>query len=80
MKRFWTAALADPKYSQNTVAVASHKGTLIGIAMAGPVLTGAGELWQLHLLYAYAAFHGRRAVGSNGPNDSGSKRPLTGSP
>lgn len=57
-ERFWTAALTDPKYRQNTVAVASHEGTLIGIAMAGPALSDAGEPQQLYLLYTYSAFHG----------------------
>lgn len=54
---FWAAALTDPKYNQNTVAVASYEGTLIGIAMSGPALDEAGGQ-QLYLLYAYAAFHG----------------------
>lgn len=57
-ERFWDAALTDPRYEQNTVAVASHKGTLIGIAMSGPSLDNADEPQQLYLLYAYAAFHG----------------------
>jgi GNAT superfamily N-acetyltransferase len=57
-ERFWTAALTDPKYNQNTVAVACSEGTLIGIAMSGPSLGEAEEPQQLHLLYAYAAFHG----------------------
>lgn len=57
-ERFWAAALTDPKYSQNTVAVASCEGTLIGIAMSGPAPGDVGELQQLHLLYIYAAFHG----------------------
>jgi GNAT superfamily N-acetyltransferase len=57
-ERFWAAALTDPKYSQNTVAVASYEGTLIGIAMSGPSLEDEDDLRQLHLLYAYAAFHG----------------------
>ena len=57
-ERFWAAALTDPKYNQNTVAVASYEGTLIGIAMSGPSLDGADEPQQLYLLYAYAAFQG----------------------
>jgi GNAT superfamily N-acetyltransferase len=57
-EKFWHAALTDPKYSQNTTAVASHDGTLIGIAMSGPSLDGADEAQQLYVLYAYAAFHG----------------------
>ncbi|UZX05557.1 GNAT family N-acetyltransferase [Arthrobacter sp. CDRTa11] len=57
-EKFWTAALTDPRYSQNSVAVASHEGTLIGIAMSGPSLDDAEEPRQLYLLYTYAAFHG----------------------
>jgi GNAT superfamily N-acetyltransferase len=57
-ERFWAAALTDPKYGQNTVAVASSEGRLIGIAMSGPSLDEAAATRQLHLLYAYAAFHG----------------------
>jgi GNAT superfamily N-acetyltransferase len=55
---FWVAALTDPKYNQNTVAVASYEGMLIGIAMSGPTLADADGLQKLYLLYAYAAFHG----------------------
>jgi GNAT superfamily N-acetyltransferase len=57
-ERFWDAALTDPRYEQNTVAVASHEGMLIGIAMSGPSPDDADEPQQLYLLYAYAAFHG----------------------
>lgn len=57
-ERFWTAALTDPKYNQNTAAIASYEGTLIGIAMSGPSLHDADEPQQLYLLYAYTAFHG----------------------
>lgn len=57
-EKFWIAALTDPKYSHNTAAVASHEGTLIGIAMSGPSPEDNDEPQQLHLLYAYAAFHG----------------------
>lgn len=57
-ERFWDAALTDPRYEQNTVAVASHEGTLIGIAMSGPSPDDADEPQQLYVLYAHAAFHG----------------------
>ncbi|MBT2523295.1 GNAT family N-acetyltransferase [Arthrobacter sp. ISL-28] len=57
-ERFWDAALTDPRYGQNTIAVASHEGALIGIAMSGPAPDDADQPQQLHLLYAYAAFHG----------------------
>jgi GNAT superfamily N-acetyltransferase len=40
-ERFWTAALTDPQYDQNTVCVAMHAGTPIGVAMSGPPLDGA---------------------------------------
>ncbi|GAA1122255.1 GNAT family N-acetyltransferase [Arthrobacter flavus] len=57
-EKFWTAALTDPKYAQNTAAVASHEGAVIGIAMSGPSLDDPDEPQQLYLLYVYAAFHG----------------------
>ena len=62
-ERFWSAALTDPRYSQNIAAVASYEGSLIGIAMSGPSLDDAGGPRQLYVLYAYAAFHGS-GVGS----------------
>lgn len=57
-EKFWAAALTDPKYRENTVAVASHEDDLVGIAMAGPASGDTNEPQQLHLLYAYAVFHG----------------------
>lgn len=57
-EKFWDAALTDSKYSQNTVAVASHEGTLVGIAMSGPADDDPHAPHQLFLLYVYAAFHG----------------------
>lgn len=58
-EKFWTTALTDPKYRQNTAAVASYEGTLIGIAMSGPSLDDSDEpRQQLYLLYAYTKFHG----------------------
>ena len=39
---FWAAALTDPRYDQNTVAVASYGGTLIGIAI---MLAGLPAYW-----------------------------------
>ncbi|MHA7294388.1 GNAT family N-acetyltransferase [Arthrobacter sp. HLT1-21] len=57
-EKLWTAALIDPKRSQNTAAIASHEGAVIGIAMSGPSLDGPDEPQQLYLLYVYAAFHG----------------------
>lgn len=57
-ERFWTAALTDPQYGQNIAAVASHEGTLIGIAMSGPSPDGPGMPQHLYVLYTYAAFHG----------------------
>ena len=55
---FWDTALKHPRYEQNTVAVASHEDTIIGIAMSGPAPNGAHEPTQLYVLYVYAAFHG----------------------
>ncbi len=57
-EKFWEAALTDPKYSQNTIAVASTEGTLVGIAMSGPASEDADTPQQLFVLYVYAAFHG----------------------
>lgn len=61
-ERLWTAALTDPRYSQNRVAVAERDGTLIGIAMAVPA-TDDDARWssQLYVLYTYAAVHGSGA-------------------
>jgi GNAT superfamily N-acetyltransferase len=58
-ERFWTAALTDPRYAANRIAVAERDGSLIGIAMAGPV-TEPDVRWsaQLYVLYTYAAVHG----------------------
>lgn len=57
-EKFWEAALTDPKYSQNTVAVASHEDRVVGIAMSGTAEEDADSPHQLFLLYVYAAFHG----------------------
>ena len=57
-EKFWTAALTDPRYARNTVAVASHGGALIGVAMSGPSLDDPTGPRQLYVLYAYAAVHG----------------------
>jgi GNAT superfamily N-acetyltransferase len=56
---FWTAALTDPRYAANRIAVAERDGSLIGVAMAGPVLEPDVQ-WsaQLYVLYTYAAVHG----------------------
>lgn len=58
-ERFWTAALTDPRYAANQIAVAERDGLLIGIAMAGPVIESDVK-WaaQLYVLYTYAAVHG----------------------
>jgi GNAT superfamily N-acetyltransferase len=57
-REFWTAALTDPRHAANTVAVASHDGALIGVAMSGPPLDDNAGPRQLYVLYAYAAVHG----------------------
>ena len=57
-EKFWNAVLTDSQFEQNRVAVASHGGTLIGVAMAGPCLDDAAGPQQLYVLYVYAAFHG----------------------
>jgi hypothetical protein len=51
-EKFWTRALTDSRYEQNSVAVALHEGTLIGIAMSGPSPNDAEEQQQLFVLYA----------------------------
>ena len=58
-ERFWTAVLTDPGYAAHRIAVAERDGSLIGIAMAGPV-TEPDVQWsvQLYVLYTYAAAHG----------------------
>ena len=58
-ERFWTAALTDPRYAANRIAVGERDGSLIGIAMAGPVIESDVK-WaaQLYVLYTYAAVHG----------------------
>jgi len=61
-ERFWTAALTDPRFSANRVAVADRDGQLIGVAMSGPALdTAAAWDRQLYVLYVYAADHGSGA-------------------
>jgi len=61
-ERFWTAALTDPRFSANRIAVADRDGRLIGVAMSGPALdTAAAWDRQLYVLYVYAADHGSRA-------------------
>jgi GNAT superfamily N-acetyltransferase len=57
-EKFWNAVLSDSQFEQNRVAVALHRGTVIGIAMAGPCLDDAAGPQQLYVLYVYAAFHG----------------------
>jgi GNAT superfamily N-acetyltransferase len=61
-ERFWTAALTEPQYRENRVAVAERDGELIGLAMSGPPLDAAAA-WdrQLYVLYVYAADHGTGA-------------------
>ena len=61
-ERFWTAALTDPRYRENRVAVAERDGELIGVAMSGPPIDlGAAWARQLFVLYVYAADHGTGA-------------------
>ena len=57
-ERFWAAALTDQRYGQNIAAIASHEGSVIGVAMSGPPLDAAAGPQQLYILYVYAAFHG----------------------
>ncbi|MET3934521.1 GNAT family N-acetyltransferase [Arthrobacter sp. OAP107] len=57
-EKFWHAMLTDSHFEQNRVVVASRRGALIGIAMAGPCLEDGEGISQLYVLYVYAAFHG----------------------
>ena len=59
-QRFWTAALTDRRWAANRVAVAERGGSLIGVAMSGPV---EHEAWtrQLYVLYVLAEHHGTGA-------------------
>jgi GNAT superfamily N-acetyltransferase len=57
-EKFWHEVLADSQFEQNRIVVALHRGTLVGIAMAGPCLEDGEGLSQLYVLYVYAAFHG----------------------
>ncbi|WP_207205383.1 GNAT family N-acetyltransferase [Microbacterium protaetiae] len=64
--KFWTAAITDPRFARNRIAVAHRGDELIGIAMAGPPMdAGADASWsaQLYVLYVYAAHHGSGAGG-----------------
>jgi ribosomal protein S18 acetylase RimI-like enzyme len=61
-ERFWTAALTDPRYRRNRIAVAERDGVMIGVAMSGPVDDPAVEWTQhLYVLYVVAAEHGSGA-------------------
>lgn len=54
---FWTAVLTEEQFSAHRVAVAEREGSLIGVAMAGPV---QDKPWSMHLyvLYVLALHHG----------------------
>jgi GNAT superfamily N-acetyltransferase len=58
-ERFWTAALTDPRFERNQVAVAERGGAVIGVAMSGPPADSDAD-WdtQLYVLYSYASVHG----------------------
>jgi GNAT superfamily N-acetyltransferase len=61
-ERFWTAALTDERFRDNTAAVAILDHRVVGVAMSGPPLD-EDATWerQLYVLYTYAAVHGRGA-------------------
>ena len=54
---FWTTVLTDERFFAYRVAVAEREGSLIGVAMAGPV---QDKPWSAHLyvLYVLASHHG----------------------
>jgi GNAT superfamily N-acetyltransferase len=58
-ERFWTAALTDPRYAANRIAVAELHDSVVGIAMAGPSAEPEVK-WdeQLFVLYTSTAVHG----------------------
>jgi len=60
-ERFWTAALTDPRYSTNRVAVAEAAGVVVGIAMSGPAREDAGVDSELYLIYLLESAHGSGA-------------------
>lgn len=59
-ERFWEGALTDERWAANRVAVAEQDGSIVGIAMSGPV---DDEAWtqQLYVLYVLAEHHGSGA-------------------
>ena len=61
-EQFWTAALTDERYNQNTAATATLDGKVVGLAMSGPPLD-EDATWeaQLYVLYTQASIHGRGA-------------------
>jgi GNAT superfamily N-acetyltransferase len=61
-ERFWTAALSDERYAKHRVAVAEHRGDVVGIAMAGPPTADDSSLAaHLYVLYVLDAHHGSGA-------------------
>ena len=62
-ERYWTAALTDPRYAHNRVAVAEREGQLVGVAMTGPPLQPGPWDRQLYVLYVLRTAHGSAAGG-----------------
>ena len=61
-ERLWTAALSDERYAKHRVAVAEHRGQVVGIAMAGPPADGdSSSAAHLYVLYLLDAHHGSGA-------------------
>ena len=61
-ERFWTAALTDPRYRENRVAVAEREGEVVVIVMSGPpVEAQAAGARQVYLRYVQTADHGTGA-------------------
>lgn len=61
-ERSWAATLAEERFARHRVAVAEHRGELVGIAMSGPPEDPDGP-WvrQLFVLYVVRAHHGTGA-------------------
>ncbi|RJU03467.1 GNAT family N-acetyltransferase [Arthrobacter frigidicola] len=56
-ERQWLNALTEPRWATHRVAVAEHRGPLVGLAMAGPS-DDEPDLMHLYVLYLLAEHHG----------------------
>lgn len=49
-EHFWNAALTDPQYKENRVAVAERGEEIVGIAMSGPAPDADTQLYLIYLM------------------------------